>query len=34
LEKREGVTIPTFKVNLKIDQLLQDFILRGGFDLE
>jgi type I restriction enzyme R subunit len=33
LEKWEGVTIPTFKVNIKIDQLLQEFILRGGFDL-
>ncbi|MFM7578586.1 MAG: type I restriction endonuclease subunit R, EcoR124 family, partial [Microcystaceae cyanobacterium] len=33
LEQRDGVTIPTFKVNLKIDQLLQEFILKGGFDL-
>jgi type I restriction enzyme R subunit len=33
-EQRDGVTIPTFKVNIKVDQLLQDFILRGGFDLQ
>ena len=34
LEKRDGVAIPVFKVNIKIDQLLQDFILKGGFDLD
>lgn len=33
LEKRDGVALPFFKVNIKIDQLLQEFILRGGFDL-
>jgi type I restriction enzyme R subunit len=34
LEKRDGVTIPTFKINLNIAQLLQDFIPKGGFDVE
>jgi type I restriction enzyme R subunit len=33
-EKRDGATIPPFKVNIKVDQLLQNFIVCGGFDLE
>ena len=33
-EQREGSVIPEFKVNVKVDSLLQRFILRGGFDLD
>jgi hypothetical protein len=29
----EGERISVFKVNMKVDKLLQDFIIRGGFDL-
>jgi len=32
-EEREGVSIPVFRVNIKVDKLLQDFIMSGGFDL-
>lgn len=32
-EERDGEIIPIFKVNIKIDRLLQEFILKGGFDL-
>lgn len=32
-EKLEGTTIPAFKVNIKVDSLLQKFILEGGFAL-
>ena len=32
-EEREGVTIPANKINMKIDALLHDFILSGGFDI-
>jgi len=32
-EKLEGASISPFKVNMKIDKLLQDFIISGGFDL-
>jgi len=32
-EERDGETIPIFKVNMKIDKLLEDFIISGGFDL-
>ena len=32
-EKSEGTSISPFKVNVKIDKLLQDFILSDGFDL-
>ena len=28
------VKIPAFKVNIKVHNLLQDFILKGGFDIE
>lgn len=33
-EKLEGVSIAAFKVNIKIHNLLQKFIIEGGFDLE
>ncbi len=33
-EKREGTTLIPPKVNVKIDNLLKDFIVLGGFDLE
>ncbi len=32
-EKLESNTILDFGVNMKIDQLLQDFIINGGFAL-
>lgn len=32
-EKLESASITEFKVNMKINNLLQDFIIRGGFDL-
>lgn len=32
-EKLAGTTIPAFKVNIKTDELLRDFILRGGFEV-
>lgn len=32
-EEQEGAGISLFKVNMKIDKLLQDFIISGGFDL-
>jgi type I restriction enzyme R subunit len=32
-EEREGTTIPPFKINVKTADLLQRFILGGGFDL-
>lgn len=32
-EQLEGAGISPFKVNMKIDTLLQEFILSGGFDL-
>jgi len=33
-EKIEGASIPPFKVNIRVDRLLQDFILQGGFEIE
>jgi len=33
-ENLEGSKLGVFKVNMKTDQLFQDFIIRGGFDLE
>ena len=33
-EELEGTTIPIFKVKIKVYNLLQDFIISGGFDLE
>ena len=32
-EALEGTSISVFKVNIKVDKLLQDFIISGGFDL-
>ena len=32
-EKSEDASLTPFKVNIKIDKLLQDFIISGGFDL-
>ena len=33
-EKIEGAKIPTFKVNIRVHKLLQEFILKGGYDIE
>ena len=33
-EKLENTKIPTFKINIRIHNLLQKFILKGGFDIE
>jgi type I restriction enzyme R subunit len=33
-EKLEGQTLPPFKVNIKVHNLLQSFILNGGFEIE
>lgn len=33
-EEREGEKVPPFKVAMKLDALLREFILSGGFDLE
>jgi type I restriction enzyme R subunit len=32
-EALEGASISVFKINMKVDKLLQDFIISGGFDL-
>jgi len=32
-EETEGTAIPAFKVNVKVDKLLQRFILEGGFEI-
>lgn len=32
-EAQEGATIPPFKINIKIHNLLQEFVLRGGFEV-
>jgi len=32
-EKIEGKSLPPFKISIKIDQLLQDFIMKDGFEL-
>ncbi|MDY0104716.1 MAG: HsdR family type I site-specific deoxyribonuclease [Lentimicrobium sp.] len=32
-EKLEGTTIPQFKINIWVHNLLQDFIIRGGFEI-
>ena len=32
-ENLEGKTIPAFKINIKIHNLLQDFIISGGFEI-
>lgn len=33
-EKLENAKIPPFKINIRVHNLLQDFILKGGFDIE
>lgn len=33
-EKLENTTIPAFKVNIKVDELLRNFIIGGGFEVE
>jgi type I restriction enzyme R subunit len=33
-EAFEGQTIPTFKVNIKAANLLREFVIRGGFELD
>lgn len=33
-EKLEGRTIPPFKINIKVHNLLQKFIISGGFEVE
>ena len=33
-EKLENTTIPQFKVNIKVHNLLQEFILKDGIDIE
>jgi type I restriction enzyme R subunit len=33
-EAKDGIALPSFKVGMKIDQLLRGFILKGGFDLD
>ena len=32
-EKLEGITIPAFKINIKVHNLLQKFIINGGFEI-
>ena len=32
-EKKEGSTLIPPRVNMKVDKLLRDFILSGGFDI-
>lgn len=32
-ENLEGNSIPAFRINIKVDKLLQDFIIQGGFEL-
>ncbi|PWI29766.1 DEAD/DEAH box helicase [Flavobacteriaceae bacterium LYZ1037] len=32
-EKLEGITIPAFRVNIKVHDLLQEFIISGGFEI-
>ena len=33
-EKLEGAKIPPFKVNMRVDKLLRNFIISGGFDID
>lgn len=33
-EKLENEKIPIFKINIKVHNLLQEFVLKGGFDIE
>ena len=32
-EKLEGTKIPPFKINMKVHNLLKDFIINGGYEL-
>jgi len=32
-EEKEGITLTPFKISIKIDQLLKEFILKDGFDI-
>ena len=32
-EKKEGTELSTFKINVKIYDFIQDFVLKGGFDI-
>lgn len=33
-EKLENAKIPPFKINIRVHNLLQEFVLKGGFDIE
>ncbi len=33
-ETKTGTSLPTFRVNVEIDKLLRDFILKGGYEIE
>ena len=33
-EKLEGGNIPAFKVNIRVQKLLEDFIIKGGFEVK
>lgn len=33
-ETKEGARIPPFRLSIKIEKLLKDFVLRGGFDIK
>lgn len=33
-EQKENTTIPMYKVNLRVDKLLRDFVLKDGFDID
>lgn len=33
-EKLENAKIPPFRINIRAHNLLQEFILKGGFDIE
>lgn len=34
IQKLDGNSIPIFKVNIRIHNRLQDFIVRGGFEID
>ncbi len=33
-EKLENTSLPPFRINMRVHHLLQDFVLKGGFDIE
>jgi len=33
LETLEGITVKSFQINMKVDQVLRRFILESGFDV-